>query len=312
MNTVSAPGKMLLGGEYAVLFGAEAVVTSVNRRAHARWLPKGPRESSVIVREVLRAARDPLSKRNIALSDAAWVSVQSSGFKIGKLKLGLGSSAAVAAGATGAIFEAHGLPIRDHQTEILQTSLAGHRAAQDGKGSGADVAAAVMGGTILYRMNEPPRRVSVRGIHIGVVFSGRSVSTQQMIEKIDIFKEREPNVYRAVMDELILCAGSMSQAFRADKPREIIESARAYGESMERLGRAAGVGIVAKEHRCAMTLAEEIGGAAKPSGAGGGDIAVAFFDSEAALHEFQIQCLRHELTPLDITADAEGLRVEPQ
>ena len=34
----SAPGKMLVGGEYAVLRGAPAIVTAVQLRAQARWV----------------------------------------------------------------------------------------------------------------------------------------------------------------------------------------------------------------------------------------------------------------------------------
>ena len=79
---------------------------------------------------------------------------------------------------------------------------------------------------------------------------------------------------------------------------------------MDRLGIAAGVQIVTKEHRCAMTLAEEIGGAAKPSGAGGGDIAVALFDSEEAKREFRVQCIRHELVPLDLEVNAPGVQLD--
>ena len=34
MTTVTAPGKMIILGEYAVLEGAEALVYAVNRKAH--------------------------------------------------------------------------------------------------------------------------------------------------------------------------------------------------------------------------------------------------------------------------------------
>ncbi len=39
MTQVSAPGKMVLLGEYAVLFGAPAVVAAVNRRARVELAP---------------------------------------------------------------------------------------------------------------------------------------------------------------------------------------------------------------------------------------------------------------------------------
>ena len=45
---------------------------------------------------------------------------------------------------------------------------------------------------------------------------------------------------------------------------------------MAALGRAAGVEIATEEIAAIMSIAAELGGAAKPSGAGGGDVAIAF------------------------------------
>lgn len=307
---VSAPGKILLGGEYAVLFGAEAVVSAVNRRAQSQYFQDAAKDTSMIVHSVMETAAAFLSGRGLPIHPDAWVSVQSIGFRIGKLKLGLGSSAAVAAAAVGAVFDAHGLSIAENRMAILQVAQDAHRAAQKGQGSGADVAASVLGGTLLYTVNKAPMPVSLTGLHIAVVFSGRSVSTEQMIGRIAAYKDRDRRGYDVRMAELTAVAMDLAAAYRGGKPLDIIEVSRAYGESMDHLGIAAGVNIVTKEHRCAMTLAEEIGGAAKPSGAGGGDIAVALFDSDAALKEFRVQCIRHELVPLDLVINAEGLRVD--
>lgn len=310
MTLVSAPGKILLGGEYAVLLGAEAVVTAVDRRAFATFLPHAPKGTSVVVHSVMKTARSFLKKRGISMNPDAWVSVQSSGFCIGKLKLGLGSSSAVAASAAGAVLEANGLPVEDHLEDILQTAQDAHFAAQDGRGSGVDVAAGVTGGTLLYTMSRPPVPVSLNGLYIAAVFSGRSVSTSEMLGSLGDFEKKDSRGYDDCMSDLVACAGKLAEAYRCGLPRKIIGASKAYGESMDRLGRAAGTAIVTNEHRCVMTLAEEAGGAAKPSGAGGGDIAVAFFDSEDALHAFRMQCIRHELTPLNLKMNAPGVKLE--
>ncbi len=308
--TVSAPGKILLGGEYAVLVGAEAVVTAVNRRAVARYCSSCPKDTSAIVQSVMQTTDTYLRRRGATMNPNTWVTVQSAGFRLGKLKLGLGSSAAVAAAAVGAVFEAGGLPIATCREEILAVAQAAHRSAQKGKGSGADVASAVMGGTILYAMSGPPEPVSLTGLHLAVVFSGRSVSTEEMIGHITAFQKRDAEGYAKRMAELTASAADLASAYRNGLPREVIRASSAYAESMDRLGRAARVSIVTKEHRCAMTLAEKLGGAAKPSGAGGGAIAVALFDTEEALSEFRIQCIRHELIPLDIEGGAVGLKAD--
>jgi phosphomevalonate kinase len=79
---------------------------------------------------------------------------------------------------------------------------------------------------------------------------------------------------------------------------------------MDGLGRASKTPIVTHEHRLMVRLALDAGGAAKPSGAGGGDIAVAVFRDSDSLKDFCRKCLRHELIPLDISLGAAGLRRE--
>jgi phosphomevalonate kinase len=268
------------------------------------------KDTSEIVCFAMEAASSFLEQGGINVDPNAWVTVRSNGFRIGKLKLGLGSSAAVAASAVGAIFEAHGLSIENHLDDLLDISIAAHRRAQQGQGSGVDVASSVMGGTIIYAMSKRPIPVTLTGLRIVVVFSGRPVSTEDMLRSIEMFESLNPKGHLDCMSELMSSAAALSSAYREGDAPKIIAASREYGACMGRLGRAARVNIITKEHQCAMTLAHEIGGAAKPSGAGGGDIAVALFDSDEAAVEFRKQCVRHELTPLDLEIGVPGLRVE--
>src|SRR5215831_414462 len=95
----TAPGKLILTGEYAVLDGAQAIVVAVDRRAVARRnaTPRGSSPFLVAVAEEIaarRGASDPAARA------ALEISVDSTAFYNRAQKLGLGSSAAVTVAAT--------------------------------------------------------------------------------------------------------------------------------------------------------------------------------------------------------------------
>src|SRR5215475_12396316 len=78
MMIATAPGKLILTGEYAVLDGASAVVVAVDRRAVARRnaTPRGSSPFLVAVAEEIAARRgadDPAARAATALSlDPTW------------------------------------------------------------------------------------------------------------------------------------------------------------------------------------------------------------------------------------------------
>ncbi len=307
----SAPGKLFLGGEYAVLQGAEAVVTAVDRRTVAKTSRDVSYTSPIVSAVREHMAHVPGSDRDTA-QDIPLLEVSSTGFKIRREKIGLGSSAAVAAAASGTLFEWSGMKISDHRSRILDLAIQAHRDVQEGRGSGADVAAAVQGGTLIFTMGKAPEAIDISGVEIVAVWSGRAASTTELIGKINDFARRDANAHRACFDELCAGAARLAEAYRAARPERIIAETLSYGESMNRLGQASGAPIVAAEHDLVTTLARDLGGAAKPSGAGGGDVAIAIFEDPAAARQLRSRCRSHGLIPLDIKLSAPGLRRESQ
>jgi phosphomevalonate kinase len=79
---------------------------------------------------------------------------------------------------------------------------------------------------------------------------------------------------------------------------------------MGALGRAAGVSIVTEELQKIAHLADNHGGAAKPSGAGGGDVAIAFFINNNDALSFDAACRAEALDLLDLGLGAPGVRPE--
>jgi phosphomevalonate kinase len=109
------------------------------------------------------------------------------------------------------------------------------------------------------------------------------------------------------MDALAAEAERFVEAFAQGDAAGVVQAADAHGEAMRRLGEAAGVGIVEENLARVAQMARAAGGAAKPSGAGGGDVAVAFFADAAEAAQFERACHEAGMDLLNLRLGAEGL-----
>lgn len=312
---VSAPGKMMITGEYAVLHGAEALVAAVDRRAFASF------QAAVASAPSPEAAAAFAEARAVAASgptaQAGELRVDTSSMQVSGTKLGLGSSAAAAAAAAGLAFAAEGLEIGSvgGRTRVLDAALRGHRAISP-RGSGADVAASVLGGFVRFRkLGDTVETHPVawpEGLIARVVWTGSPARTSDYIAKVDALATRDAAEHRAIMGGLGRESDRFVSAVIAGENADVIDSTAAYGEAMAALGRAAGADIV--EHRLAdiAKLAKDVGGAAKPSGAGGGDVALALLPDPDAEAAFVRLCNEKNYSVLSIGWGAPGVRVEPR
>ena len=306
----SAPGKLMISGEYAVLEGAVAIVASVDVRAHARWtddsaatLPPEARETRKLAERVLGTVEGTLT-------------IDASDLRKSGRKLGLGSSAAASAAVAGALLATHGHDLRDAavQQRALELALAGHKAIAP-EGSGADVAAAALGGFVRFRLEagklaEAKRVDFPDAVASRVVWTGKEARTSEFVRAVRAFESREARAFGLLRDDLIDRAARFADAIaRGDVP-EILAATRAYGLGMGQLGRSAGVDIVTAELAQIARLAEQHGGAAKPSGAGGGDVAIALFPSRDAALTFDAACVEAGLDRLDLKLGAPGVRAD--
>ncbi|MBN2714928.1 MAG: hypothetical protein JXX14_03670, partial [Deltaproteobacteria bacterium] len=241
---VSAPGKLFLSGEYAVLEGAEAVIDSVGRRVWA--IPvRDNIPQSLLLRDVSKTVAAFLAERaGSSAGQLPNIEIDSTGFSIANHKLGIGSSAAVAASATGALFEWAGLDIDSHREMICEVATAAHRAYQKGKGSGADVATSVYGGTIIFSGSRPVVQSRVTDLNKVFVWTGKPASTVSLMEKVRKLHMEAPDRYREVMMPMVSLAGRLASAYRDGESSSLIDLTRQYGEAMAALGNAASVPIV--------------------------------------------------------------------
>ena len=307
---VVAPGKVFLIGEYAVLEEGPAVLAAVTRHAVAQFVP-GMTPMSKLVDEAVRRAKAEIGEAAAALPPGS-VLVNTEDFHQGEQKLGLGSSAATAVATVGALFEAAGVSIEMHRERLSALALAAHRAAQGGVGSGADVIAAVHGGLIkVERTKSGPPRIeplsAPAGLRLVVFWTGTAASSAHMIEGVQKFAKTDPVAYGELMASLREIASRFVAELREGRATGAIAAAGRYGKRLEVLGAAAAVPIVNEPFKRAAELAKELGGIAKPSGAGGGDIGIAMFATPEAARLFA-RALPKPLAPLDLDLDRFGVR----
>jgi phosphomevalonate kinase len=316
--SVAAPGKLFLVGEYAVLDGGTAVVAAVNRYAIGEFVPALD-AASPLVAEAVRRTLAALGDKGAALP-AGSVWVQSGAFSAGGdplsgggVKLGIGSSAATSACAVGAILELAGTPVAAHRDLVFSVAESAHRAWQGGIGSGADVAAAVYGGIIQYARPGGGAPVVERlpgglGTLELIVFSARKeTSTVSQIQAVRALAERSPAPYSQLMGQLRDATERFLESMAVRNAGETILATRAAGLALAELGRAADTPIVTAPFERAAVLAAELGGAAKPSGAGGGDVGIALFPERAAAQAFVARAAEAELDVLDLRLEDIGV-----
>ncbi|HET7569248.1 MAG TPA: hypothetical protein VFK96_01510 [Gammaproteobacteria bacterium] len=332
----SAPGKLVLLGEYAVLEGAPAVVMAVDRRA--RVMLSGATSGDYLIDAPtlgIHGARGRLGDGRIEWSDLASADadklqltgaviaaaggqeplppfraeLDTDAFFVDHNKLGLGSSAALTVALSGAL-----CALRDQAAPSASRLIAAHRAMQGGRGSGLDIAASLHGGTIVYRLEEGGPRVEPvtlpAGLHIGCVWSGKSASTGDFLRRIGAWREDAPTRYSKVMNEIKSCAGAGAMAALCGDAATVVEAAAAYAEALAELGRASGADIISAEHVKIGRIAAACGITYKTCGAGGGDIGIVLTTDDDRLAQFGRRVEQAGFRMLDLVTDARGLQVE--
>lgn len=337
--SASAPGKLVLAGDYAVLDGAPAVVLALARRAHAHLLPglrrgielEAPeigahtlagswRDGQVQWQDVPEAARGRLhlvtallerQARHGLLPPALRIRLDTREFFAADGgKLGLGSSAALTVALAAALAEAAG-----EAPPTLAELVDVHRDMQAGRGSGLDIAASLHGGVVLYQLRDgcPEVRPLAWPDHLGLcaVWSGHSASTAAALSRLAQWRSALGGVARQVMGGLRATALAVANAMEAGRIADIIDGLGAYAERLVRLGEASGIDIVTAEHRRLASLAQRCGLVYKTCGAGGGDIGVALGTDADALASFARRAGEQGFLVVNADIDPQGLDTSP-
>lgn len=345
----SAPGKLIVTGEYAVLEGAPAVVMAVNRRATVSLRPTGDRwtlqapelgirqaafsvssagcrwetvtgEMPTIVNSVFAL----LARQGIVTPQTPPASITTQTTALwdaqSGAKLGFGSSAAVTT-ALVRILLSHAkfdqYQWESFDPDLLSLLRSAHDHGQGKAGSGADVAASLLGGVLVYsnqKSNPYARTISLpEGLLWLAVWTGTATSTAAQLQTLGRFSEAEPATYQTQMRALRQRANAAALACSEGRVERTLEELIRYRDQVASLGKSAGIDIFSQPHRKLAALGEACNVAYKPSGAGGGDLGLAFSTSPSALAEFAERARGQGFQPLmDLNLDPKGTLLRPE
>lgn len=314
-RALSAPGKLFLAGEYAVLWGGVGHVlacggrvgAAVRRRTDRRIdllladgrlsglaTPAGVRWEAEIeepFRFVARAV--DLAYRALGVERNGFaLALESSPTHDGQ-KLGFGSSAR----ATVLAAEAARWAL-DLVGDAFKLALLAHSSAQGGRGSGADVAASFAGGLVRYRRyplerlqaasnagrlgpalaDAPPvdcARTDAPRLPLLYAYSGASASTPALIREVEL--RVGDDARRAFVERSDALGGQLERGLGRGAFGDVREAMTGLQALLGTLGVPLEAGLAR-----VLSVAEVLGCAGKQSGAGGGDGAVLAAPDEAA------------------------------
>ena len=218
-------------------------------------------------------------------------------------KYGLGSSAAVTVATVKALCRFYNLPVT--KDEIFKLAAIAHFEVQ-GNGSLGDVAASVYGGWIAYHsfdrqwLAQQRKYLDLRtlvdlpwpdlkieslkapsNLQLLIGWTGKPASTSQLVDKISLFKARQQKEYRQFLEDSKHCIQRMVDGFHNADLESIKNEIRYNRELLKQLGTNSGVHIETPVLNKLCEIAEDFGGAAKTSGAGGGDCGIVAIDCDS-------------------------------
>lgn len=344
----TAPGKVVLLGEYAVLDGAPAMVQAVDRRCRVEMTVCAARDCRIEapqldippVRFTPAAsgrldwqADMPVSfARTAALIDAVLGRIAQLGGRVAPfrmridtaelfdtdgdrpVKLGLGSSAATAVAIDAVLHAAMlGEDSAESEPETVARLLVPGRKAQDNAGSGIDLAASLCGGLLAYRIRD--ERIDIRplsmppAIRTCFVWAGEPASTTDLLAAWRRSRDSAPREHGSLLGEMQTVAGAGVEAVERGDTEAILARWSDYGDIMVKMNDLVGCEVVTTEHRMADGLAQLLAGVYKPCGAGGGDLGMAASLDPEFGSRMRHLCRQAGLKALSIGPDTRGVEV---
>ena len=209
----------MLLGEHAVLHGYTALVCAVDRRIEVRLKERA--DSKIHIASNLDRCRTtvdrlniPRSLRFVAAAIRLFRNKLVTGFDLEITSgfshtVGLGSSAAVTAAAVAAL--SAWLSGRADPKQIMRESIRLIRETQ-GLGSGADVAASVLGGIVAYCAEPISARKLDSVCPISVVYSGGKKPTVEVVRLVEKARLNNPELFDSIYSLMDLSVRRAIQA----------------------------------------------------------------------------------------------------
>ena len=328
MIEVSAPGKLMLSGEWSVLeMGNPAIVLAIDKKAIVKISPSesiivtaeqvGVKNAKAVfddekivflgltqnqgkglafVKTGMETALRYLNEKKVEIK-GFHLQTDSSEMHAQGEKLGFGSSAAITASVIFAVLSHHG--VKPENEELFKLSTLAHYFAQGKIGSGFDIAATVNGGALVYtrfdqgqieRLALKPvtQAISEKWLGLGMkkinlpqnmfflaINTGKKADTRELVTKMKKFRTEKKHDYFRIINAVRETTISLAQALENNEGEKIISLIKKNRLLLKELGHKSGTKLETTELTKIIEEAELLGCAAKFSGAGGGDNAIA-------------------------------------
>ena len=128
-----------------------------------------------------------------------------------------------------------------------------------------------------------PLKVPER-LKLVIGWTGKPASTSQLVDKIALFKAEHQAEYHQFLENSRRCLKAMIAGFQTNNLSAIQDQIRTNRILLANLAKRSGVAIETPLLQLCQ-IAEQFGGAAKTSGAGGGDCGIVAIDHQANLAE---------------------------
>jgi mevalonate kinase len=207
----SAPGSLMLLGEHAVLHGHYALVGAINRRITVELI--AIKDRSLYIHSALGDYCSPLhdlvdhpSFRFVLQAVRQHEQEMLTGLKL-RIKsefssdIGFGSSAAVTVAVHAALMRWMS-GVEPSPKALFKQALETVHTVQ-GRGSGADLAAAVFGGCTAYNTTPEFQPVEIT-VPLTAVYCGYKTPTPEVIAKVDAMRAADPEKFKQIYREIDL------------------------------------------------------------------------------------------------------------
>lgn len=289
---VSAPGKLMLFGEHAVVYDRPCLVTAVDYRMRVSVEPQsknmiqidapevGVRGYSRSIDSLGRAIDMPKGVRFVETSVKNFYEEfgVASGLKVEtksefSSEFGFGSSSAVTVGVLKSLSELFGKKMTNE--ELFELSYKSVLEVQ-GVGSGFDLAAAIWGGTLYFVTGgKEIQPLKTGNLPLVAGYTGIKADTPKLVRQVAALRERQHNTVDALFDIITVVVQDAREAVVQSDYKQLGELMNINQGLLDALG-------VGSKELSKLIFAAREGGAygAKLSGAGGGDCMIAFVSDQ--------------------------------
>lgn len=219
----SAPATLMLLGEHAVLSNKHAVVCAVNKRIHLTLIPNTTNQIEIqsalghTIIDLQNIRPKPpfqfilaiLKKYKTKITTGCVITIDSDFSD----QVGLGSSAAVTVACLAAIKT--WLELTFTRVELIKEARKLIRQVQ-GLGSGADIAASVLGGIVAYKAEPLLVETFTHQHALTVVYSGYKTPTVQVVRQVQESFKAHPELYKKICNAIDACAITGIEALRKE------------------------------------------------------------------------------------------------